>query len=177
MARSTSAGGRARGFTILELLIVVFIVAVLATVAIPLFMSYQLRSKSAEARTNLGAIRVLENAFRSERDAFLAVAAEPPVIPGNVPDDFDTGAGFAPLGFRPEGRVYFSYAVSVSADGVGYTADAAADIDADGFVQFWGFAKPDGGGALVPGLVGCDVTGLAAEQIGPCDASHGKSVF
>ena len=39
--------------------------------------------------------------------------------------------------------MYFSYGVAVTADASGYTADAAADIDADGFPQLWGFAKPD----------------------------------
>ena len=73
--------------------------------------------------------------------------------------------------------MYFSYGVAVSADGAGYTADAAADIDADGFPQFWGFARPDGSGALAPGQVGCNVAGLTAEQVGPCDPSYGKSVF
>jgi len=73
--------------------------------------------------------------------------------------------------------VYFSYGVGVSADGVGFTADAGADIDANGFVQFWGYTKADGGGARVPGEVGCDVTGLVSETIGPCSATSGRSVF
>lgn len=166
-----------RGFTILELMIAVFIVGLLSVIAIPQFLNYQLRSKSAEAKTNLGAIRVLENAHFSEHDAFLAIVPEPPVIPGSLPVDFDEAAGFAPLGFRPEGKVYFSYGVSVSADAVGMTADAGSDIDADGFVQFWGYAKPDSAGVLGASAVGCDVTALQPEQIGPCHPAHGSSVF
>ncbi len=119
-------------------MIVVAIVGVLAAMAIPLFLNYQLRSKSAEAKTNLGVLRVLENTHFSEQNQFLAIAPEPPVIPGATTSSFDPSGGFDALGFRPEGRVYFSYGVAVSADGVGFTADAGADIDADGFVQFWG---------------------------------------
>ena len=53
------------GFTLLELMIVLAVVGVLAAIAIPLLASYQLRSKSAEAKTNLAAIRVLEESFYS----------------------------------------------------------------------------------------------------------------
>ena len=165
------------GFTLIEMMVVVAIVGVLSVVAIPMFRTYQLRSKTAEAKTNIGVMRVLEHSHFSEHNAFLAVAPEPPLIPGASPVAFDETAGFAPLGFRPEGRVYFSYGVAVTADQSGYTADAAADIDADGFPQFWGFAKPDGAGAVVAGQVGCDATALTREQVGPCGTLYGTSVF
>ncbi|MGH0031078.1 MAG: type IV pilin protein [Myxococcota bacterium] len=166
-----------RGFTIIELMISVAIVGVLAAVAIPLLQSYQLRSKTAEAKTNLAAIRVLENAHFSEKDAYVDVDPEPAVIPGSIAAVFNGGGNFGALGFRPEGNIYFSYGVAVSADGVGFTADAGADIDADGFVQFWAFAKPDAGGLLKQGKVGCDAAGLVPEQIVPCAPDHGSSVF
>ncbi len=163
--------------SLIEIMFAVAIIGILAAIAIPLFSSYQLRSKTAEAKTNLGVLRVLEHSYYSEHDQFLTVVPEPPVLPGTTPTNFNESAGFFPLGFSPEGQVYFSYGVAVSVDTTGYTADAAADIDADGFVQFWGFAKPDGAGALGPGQVGCDVTMLTSEQIGPCDPTHGSSVF
>ena len=79
--------------------------------------------------------------------------------------------------FSPEGLVYFSYGVAVSEDQAGYTADAGADIDGNGFPQFWGFARPDADGALAPGQVGCPTAALTAEQIAPCDPKYGTSVF
>jgi hypothetical protein len=72
--------------------------------------------------------------------------------------------------------VYFSYGVAVTADATGYTADAAADIDDDGFPQLWGFAKPGSNGARGPGPVGCTLAALS-EEIGPCGPGHGTSVF
>ena len=60
--------GRASGFTILELMIAVFIVGILSAIAIPQLLNYQYRSKSAEAKMNLGAIHVLENAHFGESD-------------------------------------------------------------------------------------------------------------
>ncbi len=166
------------GFTLLEVMIAVAIVGVLAAIAIPLLSSYQLRSKSAEAKTNLSAIRVLEEGFYSENQTYRSANAEPAAIPGSVAVAFDgVGSDFNSLGFAPEGYVYFSYGVAVSDDGSGFTADAAADIDGDGFVQYWGYANPNTGGALVAGKVGCDVAGIQPEAVGPCTPSSGQSVF
>ena len=177
----TTAGGRragrSRGFTLIEIMFVVAIVGVLTATAIPLFLNYQLRSKSAEAKTNLGTIKVLEQAHFSERGGYVSVAPEPATIPGANAALFDANGSFYPLGFEPEGRVYFSYGVAVTDDGVGFTADGAADIDGDGFPQIWGISKPDGNGGRAPGRVGCNAAALKAEQIGPCDPTYGTSVF
>ena len=169
--------GRA-GFTLLELMMVVAVIGVLAAIAIPLLSSYQLRSKSAEAKTNLGAIRVLEETYYSENQTYRSANAEPAAIPGSVAVAFDgLTSDFETLGFVPQGYVYFSYGVAVSADGAGFTADAAADIDGDGFVQYWGYAKPDGSGTVIAGKVGCDAAGLQPKSVGPCNASSGQSTF
>lgn len=169
---------RRAGFSLLELMVAVAIIGTLATIAIPMFMAHQLRSKSAEAKTNLGAITVAERAHFSESGAFLTVAAEPGTIPGSQAVPFDSaGSGFAQLGFAPEGNVYFSYGATASTDGTGYTVDAGADIDANGVVQFWGYTKADGSGALPAGQVGCDATQLTPLSIGPCDVAAGRSVF
>lgn len=167
---------RASGFTILELIIALAIVAVLAVIAIPVFQKQQMRSKTAEVKSNLGALRALEDTYQSAHDEYLAAPAEPPALPGGNAVTFNPNAAFTALGFRPEGRVYFSYGVAVTANASGYTADAAADIDADGFPQLWGFAKRDPGGAIVAGEVGCVVAALGTE-IGPCGPGHGTSVF
>ena len=145
------------------------IVGVIAAIALPVYSSYMLKSKTAEAKTNLGSLRVAEESFYAEHDAHHAANAEPPLIPGAHSAAFDAaGSDFADLGWSPEGTVYFSYAVAVSGDGIGYTADAAADIDADGFVQLWGYAKPDGGDALLNGSLGCDVSFLTPKLVGRC---------
>ena len=166
------------GFTLVELMLVVSIIGALATITIPVLMKYQLKSKTAEGKINLGAIRIAEETYFGEFQSYLAVDPEPTAIPGTQRTVFDAASsGFSILGFEPEGNVYFSYGVAISADSVGYTADAGADIDGNGIVQFWGYKRPDGSDAYVTGKVGCPVAGLAEQQIGPCDSTYGQSVF
>jgi type IV pilus assembly protein PilA len=159
------------------MMIAVAIVGVIAAIAIPAFLRFQLKTKSSEAKVNLAAIRVAEQAHLSEHGRFLAAAASPPALPGTSKVPFAPSAGFASLGFAPEGLVYFSYAVAVSADGAGFTSEAAGDIDGNGTAQFWGEVVLDGAGAIVPPSLGCAVAFLTPGQIGPCAAIFGQSEF
>jgi type IV pilus assembly protein PilA len=150
-------------------MIVVAIIGIMSSVAIPLFDRYQLRAKSSEVQTNLGAIRVVQEAYFAEYSRYVSANAEPPLIPGPTPTNFDVvGTDYAEIGWSPEGRVYFSYAVAISADEAGFTSDAAADIDGNGILQIWGYAKPDPLGAMTAGGLGCDPTLLEPDLIGSC---------
>lgn len=178
MPASNRRSERSRGFTLIEMMVVVAIIGVLATIAVPLLQRYQLRAKSAEVRTNLAAIRVVEESYFSETGRYVSAAPEPPMVPGAQRASFDAlGSDFAELGWRPESDVYFSYGVATNASLNGFTADGGADIDNNGIVQFWGYAKPDPNGAVVPARVGCDVTGLSPFEVGPCSPGAGTSIF
>ena len=52
-----------KGFTLIELMIVVAIIGILAAIAIPNFLKFQAKSKQSEAKTNLGAIYVGQTSF------------------------------------------------------------------------------------------------------------------
>ena len=59
---------RAAGFTLVELMIVVAIVAILAAIAVPIYSTYITRSKLTEAQNNLSALRVsMEQYFQDNR--------------------------------------------------------------------------------------------------------------
>ncbi|PID78388.1 MAG: dolichyl-phosphate-mannose--protein mannosyltransferase [Deltaproteobacteria bacterium] len=59
-----------KGFTLIELMIVVAIIGILAAIAIPNFMNYQCKARQTEAKSNLGTIRVNEEAYRAEYDTY-----------------------------------------------------------------------------------------------------------
>jgi len=59
---------KAKGFTLIELMIVVAIIGILAAIAIPNFLKYQLRAKFGELPTNVNALFKAEESLRqSER--------------------------------------------------------------------------------------------------------------
>ena len=65
-----------KGFTLIELMIVVAIIGILAAIAIPNFLAYQAKSKQSEAKVSLGAIFTSIVSYQAESNptTFLPVA-------------------------------------------------------------------------------------------------------
>jgi len=145
-ARSAPKGG----FTLIELMIVVAIIGILASIAIPVFIKYQYRSRSAEASMLLRAIVSSEFSYFAHHDVYEPAVPCPDGVPTNYKAPWvSTAAGFSAfeeLGFHPEGSVYYRYSVDISGSSFGVVAEG--DIDADATFQYWAYVHPDTGGGI-----------------------------
>ena len=126
---------KSAGFSLVELMIVVAIMAILAAIAIPSFIRFQMRAKSSESSNNLGAVRTCEVSYEAENDAYIACAAAPAAAPNgdNRMPWLPAGGGeiaFENIGFEPEGPVRYRYVVL--SDGSYFMAVAVGDLDNDG---------------------------------------------
>ena len=179
-----------KGFTLIELMIVVAIIGILAAIAIPNFMRFQLKAKSSEGKVNIAAIRTAQESYLAEFGSYVPALVSPGEVPGAAKVPYANGAGeglgFEKLGWSPEGRVFFQYAVQTNEANTVYTISAAADIDGDGPTtpanqQFWGYVKGAPGVTSVVGVhTQCDLDGIAGDltnTVGPCVSTSGQSVF
>jgi type IV pilus assembly protein PilA len=185
-----------KGFTLIELMIVVAIIGILAAIAIPNFLRFQLKAKSSEGKVNIAAIRTAQESYLAEFGSYITVGTEnPPVVnrvnAGTVKGTFLTtpGVDFDVLGWAPEGAVFFSYDTAGTTTGPSaYTISAVADIDGNGTDQVWGYVKEIGTtGVGMAALNGCLPAGTAGgavpttqtelNTVGPCIAGHGQSIF
>jgi prepilin-type N-terminal cleavage/methylation domain-containing protein len=133
-----------RGFTLLELMVVVAIIAFLAMIAVPNVMRFYAKAKRAEAYMQLHSIYAAEKAYWMEHGKYTDALTGADSI-GWKPDGYKGGGKNEPFlytyGFMGgEGRNYVtgklqtpaSFLSFAKADKDGFVAVAAGDIDGDG---------------------------------------------
>lgn len=59
-----------KGMTFIEIVIALSIIAILSAIAIPIYIGYIKSSKESEAKTNLQALRLLEEGYFSDNGAY-----------------------------------------------------------------------------------------------------------
>lgn len=93
-----------KGFSLVELMVVVAIIGILAAIAVPQMSKFQAKARQSEAKTQLTALFTAEKAFFQEYSAY--------------------HSNFRAVGFSPEGQIRYNVGFG-SAPAAGVNASAA----------------------------------------------------
>jgi prepilin-type N-terminal cleavage/methylation domain-containing protein len=161
MRISTRRRSQQRAFTLLELLTVVAIVGVLATLGLVSYRRFITSSKSSEAIYMVGAVRAAQESYRAETLSYLNVSEGfnnyyPTGDVGNKKTAWDASTNpdhvrWRQLGARPDSAVYYGYLVGAGVAGAAppalhlankptwptttepwYVIEAKGDVDGNG---------------------------------------------
>jgi len=140
-----------RGFTIVELTIVIATIGLLAAFAIPMFQNFQKKAKTVEAETALSEIKRLEEHYFSENLSY--------------------SNNLSIIGFNPVPPLKY-YSIAIQLNGAGpppfnYQAIATANLDSDPDLDAWVLTLYTDGKSDIQH--GCIPGGIGAVQLGCLD--------
>jgi type IV pilus assembly protein PilE len=95
-----------KGFSLIELMIVVAVIGILAAVAYPAYQDYVIRSKRGDAMNSLASVRIAQEKYRANNSAFASALSTLTDYSADTVDSGDnywnvtmaSGAGFATTG-------------------------------------------------------------------------------
>jgi type IV pilus assembly protein PilA len=144
----------AAGFSLVELMVVVAIIGILASVAVPQFQKFTFKARLTEGKAGLTSLYTAEKAFYAEWS------------------DFDSRFGI--IGYRPEGRYYFNIGFAASVASANWAqanpvVPAGTDITFTtvGSCAVVGCQNVPGMPAAAPAFAGTQVANCAVNNAAP----------
>jgi prepilin-type N-terminal cleavage/methylation domain-containing protein len=119
---------RSKGFTLIELMIVVVIIGILAALALPRFMTTATKTKQSEAKLILKQVYVNQRAYRQQS------MANSYYIPAG-PASAATPLAFKEIWIEIMSKARYTYTIVGGANA--FTATATANIDDDPIIDTW----------------------------------------
>lgn len=124
-----------RGFSLVELMIVVAIAAILAAIAIPRYERMQYQAKRAEVAPNVDAIRLAQLGYDAANEIYLQCEPAPrtrtEMDAQAIPFTYAADTGWPVLGWSPDGLVRGVYETDPDA-AEGFVVQGASDVDDNG---------------------------------------------
>lgn len=115
-----------KGFTLIELMIVVVIIGILAALAIPRFMRSTTKAKQSEAKQLLKQIYTMQRAYRQENDVYTLNGVTASAAAPNT---------FATIGVEIQASARYAFVMVAAANT--FTCTATANLDDDATNDVW----------------------------------------
>ncbi len=142
------------GFTLVELMVVVAIIGILATLAVPQYKKFQAKSRQSEARLSLGGAYTIEQSFAAENSSYTTCLGQAGYNRDGVRFYYSIGFAAGAMGQKtcgPSGNLECNFTSwTYDPDAQTYSADGNTKCDekAQNMGVFLATAGEDG--ALVP---------------------------
>src|SRR5687768_14016265 len=130
-----------RGFTLIELMVVVLIIAILIAIAIPTFLGAQDRARDRAAQSDLRNSMTAAKTVATDHDGYFLNDAGTELVPGDMPE-LEPAVTFTGNGADIEDNVRVLLNTHAGGDYVTFVKKSASDtyfgltVDRDGTVQY-----------------------------------------